>query len=109
MASAPRLNKPKEKETQKAILEYLTYRGHYCWRNSTGAFSNEKKHFYRFGKKGSADIIGISREGKGIAVEVKSTGKKPTPEQIEFIREFRVRGGIGLVAYSVDDCIEAKL
>ena len=92
-----------EKETQGAILEYLNLRGHFCWRNSTGAFSNPNNHFYRFGKKGSSDIIGVSKDGKGIAIEIKTKGKKPRPDQIAFLNEFVSRQGIGIVAYSVED------
>src|SRR5260370_2263566 len=50
---------PKESEIQKAILDYLTLRRVLHYRNSSGAFVDSNKHFYRFGALASPDIICI--------------------------------------------------
>lgn len=44
------------------------------WANPTGAVKSQSGHFHRFGLKGSSDIIGLSRTGRFIAIEIK-TGK----------------------------------
>lgn len=104
---------PTEAETQAAILEYLTMRGHFCWRNNTGmhrATYGGRERFIRFGKKGSADILGIERgTGRFVAVEVKRRGNRPTPEQTQFINTIKGNHGIAVVAFSVDDVISAGL
>lgn len=60
----------------------------------------------RFGKVGSADIIGLSPQGRFIAVECKDKSKA-TEKQIEFLEEVRKRGGIAILAHSIDDVIGA--
>lgn len=98
-----------EKYHQNAALQYLNLRGHFCWRNNTGGFKNPAGHFFRFGKKGSSDILGCSKDGKSIAIEFKAKGKKPTMEQINFLSNVNKRGGYGILAYSLDDVIKAGL
>jgi hypothetical protein len=44
------------------------------WSNPTGAAMSTKGHFHRFGLKGSSDIIGLSKTGRFIGIEIK-TGK----------------------------------
>jgi len=98
-----------EKETQKAILQYLNLSGHYCYRNNSGMVFSEykgKKRMWSVGMKGSSDIIGIAKDGKFIAVEVKSKGNKPTLYQHVFLEEVRKRGGYAIVAYSLDDVMK---
>lgn len=103
---------PKESEIQKAILEYLNMSGHFCWRNNTGSLPMNykgKSRLIRFGKKGSSDILGVSRTGKIIAIEVKRPGEEPTTEQLDFLLAITGHGGIGVVATSVDDVIHKGL
>lgn len=105
LATAP---KASEKETQKAILQYLELR-HFCFRNNTGASVSEyngKRRFFRYGKVGSGDILGIQRPGgRFFSIEVKAQGKKPTPAQLEFMGQVNGSGGLAFVAYSVEDVL----
>lgn len=95
--------------TQKAILDYLRSRGYVCWRNNTGGRPwNDKfgkSRVMTFGFKGSGDILGLTKEGRFFTIEVKRRGKKPTPEQIEFMDRILQSNGIAILAYSVDDVI----
>ena len=104
---------PTENQIQKQRLEYLTARGHFVWRNNSGvqrASYGGKERFVRFGKVGSADIIGIVKQsGRFLAVEVKRPGGKLTPEQKEFFETVRFNGGLSVVAFSVEDVINAGL
>ena len=93
-----------ENEIQKAILEYLKIKKIFCWRNNTGAFT-KGDHFYRFGYKGSSDILGILPGGRFLAIEVKARSGKLREEQKEFIDAINQNGGLAFVARSVDDVI----
>lgn len=96
---------PTEKEIQASILEYLNYQGHFVWRNNSATFFPQirgKTYRVQAGFKGSADIIGIAKDGRFIAIEVKRKGGKPTLEQTQFIQEISSRGGHALVAESLE-------
>lgn len=96
-----------EQDTVNAILEYLHYVGHYCWRNNTGAFKKQSGGFYRYGKVGSSDILGVHRtNGKMIAIEVKQKGNKPTAFQLDFLTAIQERGGIAGVVHDIDEVKE---
>lgn len=102
------LPSPTEHEIQHTILDYLNKAGHFCWRNNTGAVGSiykGKQRFFRFGFRGSADILGISKLGRMIAIEVKRKGGKATDDQINFLENIRTRGGHAFVA----DCLEDVL
>jgi hypothetical protein len=102
-----------EADTQRVILQYLGYR-HFCWRNNTGGRpwtdNKGKKRLFRFGKVGSGDIQGIQRQtGIFFSIEVKRRGKKPSPEQVEFMRRVNESGAIAFIAYSLEDVIAKGL
>jgi len=100
----------KEKEIQSAIMEYLALAGHFVWRNNSGGFTDQKGHYYRYGLTGSSDIIGAhGRTGQFIAIEVKRPNGKVTEAQNRFLETIKRCGGIGIVARSVSDVIEAGL
>lgn len=105
-------SKPRVKESviQKQILDYLRYNKFQCWKHrSVGIFRKDTKHFIPvpIGEKGISDIIGIMNNGTGrlLACEVKAKGGKPTPEQTAFLDKVNKAGGIGILAYSLDDVI----
>lgn len=105
---------PSEAETQSAILDYLRMRGHYPFRvNTQGVPLHDGKGgirgFRKAPQRGVSDIVGVRAGGMFFAIEVKKKGKHPTPEQTTFLEEVRRRGGIGFVAYGVDDVIAAGL
>ena len=62
--------------------------------------------------KGVSDIIGIlpkgvaaSDGGRFLAIEVKRPGGRVSPHQQQFIDRVNRMGGLGFVAYSVEDVI----
>lgn len=97
---------PTEREISKSILEYLTLRKVFCWRNNTGGFLDKRDHYYKFGKTGSGDILGLTKTGQFFSIEVKRPGKKPTDAQVEFMDRIAFNGGIAFVACSIDDVIQ---
>ncbi len=100
----------KETHLVQQIIQYLNFRGHYVWRNNTGATRAGKfgERFIRYGKPGSSDVLGVEKgTGRFIAIEAKDK-TKVTPLQEEFLNEVKSRGGIGIVAYKLED-VEAVL
>ena len=113
----------REYVVQKEILEYLhTPRLKdicFVWRNqSTGVFDPISGTF-RMNKglgriNGVADILGVVGSafisadgslglGRLLAIEVKSSKGKPTPDQASFLLQVNNRGGPGFIARSVED------
>jgi hypothetical protein len=68
-----------------------------------------KRRIWKAGKKGSSDIIGVSKHGLFIAIECKTGKNKATDDQTQFINEVINHHGIGIVAYTLDDVINANL
>lgn len=97
----------KEKEIQKAILNYLALFPQKCfvWRANTGAAKFDGR-YVKFGIKGMADIIGVLG-GRFLAIEVKRPGRKPDMHQKAFGQSVTRLGGVYLVATSVDDVAKA--
>lgn len=99
---------PQEKETQKAILEWLKANRIFSWRNNTqGRIVQTKAGAIMSGSfsKGSADILGCLPNGRFLAIEVKSPGGKISAEQQNFIDSVRRNGGVGLIVTTVDEVI----
>ncbi len=102
------MKKFKETDLQKQIVEYLNLMGHFVWRNNSGAVFSEykgKKRMIKFGFKGCADVVGILRDGRFIAVECKIGYNKPTEAQYNFLDEVTHRGGIGMWTTNLDNVI----
>lgn len=96
-----------EQDIQKSILDYLRLKKYVVFKHNSTQFGvrNGKSFAFSNGEKGISDIIGCSKEGRFIAVEVKKPGGKPSPEQIEFLRRIKENGGYGILAYSLDDVV----
>ena len=95
-----------------ACLRLLQLRGIYAWRNNTGVARPQRKDgsrgFVRFGKKGSADILGVLPGGRFIAVECKVGRNSTTPDQDDFLGRVRAAGGLAVVVRdTVDELDEA--
>ena len=87
-----------------ACLKWLWANGVFCWRNNTGAYRPEGSgRFIRFGKKGSADIIGVNPHGRFVAVETKRKGKKLETHQEQFKQMIQEKFGVFVLAHSIDD------
>lgn len=96
-----------EANIQNAILVALSEAGCVVWRQNTGAYKDPKTgRLIRYGLcVGSSDIIGITREGLFLAVEVKKAGGAIRKGQPEFIAAVRRAGGRAGIARSVEDAL----
>ncbi len=133
------MSKQEEKGIENAFINYLNLRGHFCWsEENTGTYDPTKKLFRKFNNKykclGKADIIGISKTGKFIAIEVKNPnvnmrikrnldkwienrgkGKNYSKQinhflqQHDFLCKIEEFGGIGVFASDVSELIDVGL
>lgn len=92
---------------QNEILEYLSSKGYYFWRNnSTGLFDARSGTFRRKGKYqvlGQGDIFVIGIDGRFVSIEVKAENGKISKYQQEFMDNVNVHGGEAFVARNVED------
>jgi hypothetical protein len=102
-----------EQSIQAAILAYLRMRGIFCWKNNTaGIYVKARNTYIPSHAPGVADILGIldsrfGRSGVFLAVEVKSPKGRLSPHQEAFLKEIKDRGGLAIVARSVEEVQEA--
>lgn len=102
-----------EQSIQAGILAYLRMRVVFCWKNNTaGIYVKTRNTYIPSHAPGVADILGIldSRfgcSGVFLAVEVKSPKGRLSLHQEAFLKEIKDRGGLAIVARSVEDVQEA--
>lgn len=98
----------KENSVQAEVLDALKYLGVFAWRNNNqGRWLPSKGTWIKSAAfPGISDILGMTREGRFVGVECKSSEGTATPEQLEFIAEVRRRGGIGFVARCAQDVFD---
>lgn len=99
-----------ERQLCQVIVNALTYMGCMVWRENAGMIPIDSKtgrRMIRMAKAGTADIIGMTKSGRFIAVEVKMPKRKKnvTEHQLEFLAEVRRHGGVAGVATSPDEAI----
>lgn len=100
-----RIAKPLERTVLRAVLSALAIHPSVAWavRMNVGAFNNGAGNYVRVGFVGCSDVIGQLRDGRFLAVEVKRPGGKVTDDQSAFLDRVATHGGVGFVAYGVDD------
>ena len=88
------------------ILVALSRAGVLAWKNHTGMGRTMAGNPIRFGLKGSADILAVlPPRGRFAGIEVKTgTGRQRT-QQGKFEKAVQMRGGLYLVARSVEDAL----
>jgi hypothetical protein len=105
---------------QRQVMLALSDAGCTVWRNNTGtAYQGRVIHssgstvtladsrVITFGLcVGSADLIGITGEGRFIALEIKTKTGRVSPDQARFIEHVKLMGGIAGVVRSVDDALK---
>jgi hypothetical protein len=77
------------------------------WRNNTGVGrSLSGDRVIRFGLVGSADLLGILRGGRFLAVEVKTKRGRQNEAQRNFQRMIESMGGIYVLARDVQTVVD---
>lgn len=95
-----------ETKIQRSILEAVNASGlAVLWRNNVGF---DRDHRMRYGLcVGSSDLIGLTANGRFVALEVKTDTGKPTREQKLYLSLVAKLGGIAQVVRSVEDAMNA--
>jgi hypothetical protein len=117
MRGTPNIKKQPENPVVKACICWLYRHGCDVIRNNTGVAKREYirksdgvklTYRIRYGKKGSGDIIACSPYGRWIEVETKSEDGTLSDEQLKRQLAIISRGGVYIVARSVDDLERRK-
>src|SRR5258706_13576807 len=97
-----------EQSIQRAILELLRWRNIFCWKNNTaGIYVRARNTYIPRHAPGVSDILGILKDGRFLAIEVKALKGKLSLHQELFLEEINSRGGLAIVARSVEDVEKA--
>ena len=106
-----------EGSIQAAVLRFLRLDRRVAWvqRFNTGAHvtaetppnGKPKRRFIRYAFPGCADLLGQLRDGRFLAVEVKTRTGRLSPAQQAFLATVAKNGGVALIARSVEDVSRA--
>jgi penicillin-binding protein-related factor A (putative recombinase) len=99
-----------EDEIKRTIMSWLWAKGIFSHEVYNGGTFNQKRGCYLaprslYRMKGVADIMGVLKGGRHLAIEVKTKTGRVSPEQKAYLEAVNENGGIGFVARSVDDVI----
>lgn len=100
---------PSEHQVQTACLQYLAVCPSVAWaeRMNSGAVKipvpGGKDRYIRYGFPGCADIIGQLKDGRFLAIEVKSAVGRATAAQDAFMKRVATFGGVAGVVRSTGD------
>lgn len=68
----------------------------FFWRNNVGAMKMDNGRYVKFSFVGASDLMAVSKRGRFMAIECKSTGKKPTADQTAFLANVTAAGGFAV-------------
>lgn len=91
-------------EIRESAIKELTWRGNTVWIQNNLAVKGRKF----IGRRGVADIIGISKDGRWVAAEVKTLNDTLSPDQIDFLNDVKSAGGLAYLAVQVGNRVELK-
>jgi hypothetical protein len=103
---------PTEAQILKAVMALLKRHPKVaqCWRQNSGTFQERNRdgsvRYIRANTaKGMSDIMGVLKDGRTLAIEVKSATGRMRPGQEEFLATIRQAGGVAGVCRSVEDAV----
>ena len=109
-APAKPSGEPSESDILRAIMSLLRHHPKVAsyWRQNSGTFAERNRdgstRYIRANTaKGMSDIMGVLKDGRTLAIEVKSRTGRMRPGQEEFLATIRQAGGVAGVCRSVDD------
>lgn len=98
-----------EQDLTRAIIQALTAKRIWCWRNNAGGTTIKDpkygRRFIRMAPAGSPDIMGVFCDGKLFGLEVKIGKGKQSDSQKEWERKAYKHGAYYAVVRSVSDAI----
>lgn len=94
----------REQDIQNAVLDYLSYKGVFHYRQNSGAYRTQHGSFVRYGTPGSPDII-VVEDGRYIGLEIKKPTGVQSKSQKEFQKKLEEAGGEYHLIRSIDDVL----
>jgi len=101
---------PTEAQILKAVMALLKRHPKVaqCWRQNSGTFQERNRdgsvrYISANTAKGMSDIMGVLKDGRTLAIEVKSATGRMRPGQEEFLATIRQAGGVAGVCRCVKD------
>lgn len=90
----------------RATQVALSKLGARVFRNNVGALQDKVGRWVQYGLcKGSCDLIGLSHNGRFIAIEIKAGNTATTDEQHAFIEMVNRMGGVAFIARSAEEAV----
>lgn len=98
-------SKIKESAVLREVLAHLSRHPNVAWhvRMSVARTIAKSGRWVSIGRPGMSDIIGQLRDGRFLAIEVKTPRGKLTEQQANFLKLVAANGGAAYVARSVED------
>jgi len=83
----------------------LSKAGHRVFRNNIGTCMTARGDYIRYGvcNPGGSDLIGWTKTGRFLAIEVKTESGRLTEAQERFLEAVNKFGGVGICAKSLKD------
>ena len=97
-----------EKGVQRTVLDYLSYKKIFHWRQNSGTFKTDRGGFYNIGIVGAPDIFCV-KESKLYALEIKDIKGKLNPNQEIFRDALEKAGGKYFVIKRLEDLIKTGI
>lgn len=91
-------------EIRESAITELTWRGHTVWINNNLAV--RKRKF--IGRLGVSDVIGITKDGRWVACEIKTLNDRLSDDQIKFLNDVKKAGGIAYLAVQEGTRVELR-
>ncbi len=92
---------------QRQILEWLNWKHIFCWKvTTTGIYVKTRDTWIPNQAPGVSDILGVLKDGRILAIEVKSPKGKVSPHQQVFLDRINENGGLAFVAHSIEEVEE---
>lgn len=87
-----------------SAIKELTWRGYTVWINNNLAV--RKRKF--IGRLGVSDVIGITKDGRWVACEIKTLNDRLSDDQITFLNDVKKAGGLAYIALQVGTRVELR-
>lgn len=81
-------------EIRASAIKELTWRGYDVWIQNNIAV--RKRKF--IGRLGVSDVIGITKDGRWVACEIKTLNDRLSNDQIDFLNDVKNAGGLAYLA-----------
>lgn len=99
----------KVKELTKAhirasAIKEMEWRGHSIWIQNNLAVKGRKF----IGRRGQSDCVGFTKDGRFLAVEIKTLNDRLSSDQIKFLNDVKKAGGLAYLAVQEGTQVELR-